>query len=191
MSENGVVKITFPDGNVSEYPSGVSVLDIAEKIGPRLAMAALAAKVNGKLVDVTFKISCDSQLQIITGKDVEGLEVLRHSAAHLFAQAILRLYPEVKLTIGPVVENGFYYDLDSDRTFSTQDFPAIELEMEKINIQDSNTEISNLELKRKELESMSDTKPEKPFKKVKPIKKKITINPIIPVLHQMFLVSDK
>jgi len=132
MSNSGVVKITFPDGKTEEFSKGISALEIAEKIGPRLAMAALAAKVDGKLVDATFKISHDSQLQIITGKDVEGLEVIRHSAAHLFAQALLRLYPDVKLTIGPVVENGFYYDLDSERTFSTNDFPAIEAEMEKI-----------------------------------------------------------
>lgn len=132
MSNSNVVKITFPDGNSAEYPKDISAMEVAEKIGPRLAMAALAAKVDGKLVDAAFKISHDSQLQIITGKDAEGLEVIRHSAAHLFAQALLRLYPKVKLTIGPVVENGFYYDLDSERTFSPNDFPTIEAEMEKI-----------------------------------------------------------
>ncbi len=126
------VKITFPDGNSNEYPVGTTVLEVAEKIGPRLAMASLAAKVNGKLVDVSYQLNENSQLQILTNKDKEGIDVLRHSAAHLFAQAMLRLYPETKLTIGPVVDNGFYYDLDSDRTFSTQDFAAIELEMEKI-----------------------------------------------------------
>ena len=126
------VKITFPDGNSSEYPKDITVLDVAEKIGPRLAMAALAAKVDGKLVDVSYKITSDSQLQIITSKDKEGLEVVRHSAAHLLAQALLRLYPTINLTIGPVVEEGFYYDIDSDKTLSTSDFPAIEAEMEKI-----------------------------------------------------------
>jgi len=126
------VKITFPDGNSSEYPKDITVLDVAEKIGPRLAMAALAAKVDGKLVDVSYKIASDSQLQIITSKDKEGLEVVRHSAAHLLAQALLRLYPTINLTIGPVVEEGFYYDIDSDKTLSTSDFPAIEAEMEKI-----------------------------------------------------------
>ena len=126
------VKITFPDGNSSEYPKDITVLDVAEKIGPRLVMAALAAKVDGKLVDVSYKIASDSQLQIITSKDKEGLEVVRHSAAHLLAQALLRLYPTINLTIGPVVEEGFYYDIDSDKTLSTSDFPAIEAEMEKI-----------------------------------------------------------
>ncbi|MGV8172537.1 MAG: threonine--tRNA ligase [Candidatus Woesearchaeota archaeon] len=126
------VKIVFPDGKSEEFSKGISVLEIAEKIGPRLAMAAVAARVNGILVDLSQKIESDSQVQIITGKDKEGLEVIRHSAAHLFAQALLRLYPESKLTIGPVVEDGFYYDIDSDRTFSPADFPAIEAEMEKI-----------------------------------------------------------
>lgn len=126
------ILITFPDGKCAEYEKGITVIDIAEKIGSRLAMAAVAAKVNGNLVDTNFKIEQDSELQIITEKDKEGLEVIRHSAAHLFAQAILRLYPDIKLTIGPVVENGFYYDIDSDKTFSPNDFPAIELEMEKI-----------------------------------------------------------
>jgi threonyl-tRNA synthetase len=126
------VKISFPDGKSEEFSKGISVLEIAEKIGPRLAMASIAAKVNGILVDVSYKIDSDSQVQIITGKDKEGLDVIRHSAAHLFAQALLRMYPEVKLTIGPVVDEGFYYDIDCDRTFSPSDFPAIEAEMEKI-----------------------------------------------------------
>ncbi|MGV8141396.1 MAG: TGS domain-containing protein, partial [Candidatus Woesearchaeota archaeon] len=126
------VKIVFPDGKNEEFSKGISVLEIAEKIGPRLAMAAIAAKVNGALVDVSHKIESDSQLQILTGKDKEGLEVIRHSAAHLFAHALLRLFPESRLTIGPVVDEGFYYDIDSDRTFSPADFPAIEAEMEKI-----------------------------------------------------------
>jgi threonyl-tRNA synthetase len=126
------VKIGFPDGKSEEFSKGISAMEIAEKIGPRLAMAAVAAKVNGTLVDLSHRIDSDSQLQIITGKDKEGLEVIRHSAAHLFAQALLRMYPECKLTIGPVVEDGFYYDIDSDKTFSPADFPAIEAEMEKI-----------------------------------------------------------
>jgi len=127
-----VVKITFPDGNSSEYQSGVSVMEVAEKIGPRLAMAALASKVNGNLVDMSYHVHHDSQLQIITGKDKESLEIIRHSAAHLLAQALTRMYPDIKLTIGPVVEEGFYYDIDCEKTFSTNDFAAIEAEMEKI-----------------------------------------------------------
>lgn len=126
------VTIVFPDGKSEEFSKGISVLEVAEKIGPRLAMAAVAAKVDGTLVDLSHKIDSNSQVQIITGRDKEGLDVIRHSAAHLFAQALLRLYPESKLTIGPVVDEGFYYDIDSDRTFSTNDFPGIEAEMEKI-----------------------------------------------------------
>jgi len=124
--------VSFPDGKKEEFSKGITALEIAEKIGPRLAMAAVATKVNGVLVDLSHKITEDSQLQIITGKDKEGLEVIRHSAAHLFAQALLRIYPDSKLTIGPVVEDGFYYDINSERTFSPNDFPGIELEMEKI-----------------------------------------------------------
>jgi threonyl-tRNA synthetase len=126
------VKISFPDGKSEEFSKGISAMEIAEKIGPRLAMAAIAAKVNGVLVDLSYKIDSDSQLQIITGKDKDGLDIIRHSAAHLFAHALLKMYPGCKLTIGPVVEEGFYYDIDSERTFSTNDFPAIEAEMEKI-----------------------------------------------------------
>ena len=126
------ITVSFPDGKTEEFSKGITALEIAEKIGPRLAMAAIAAKVNGTLVDLSHKIDSDSQLQIITGRDKEGLDVIRHSAAHLFAQALLRVFPESKLTIGPVVEEGFYYDVDSERTFSPNDFPAIEAEMEKI-----------------------------------------------------------
>ena len=126
------IKITFPDGNSSEYPKGTTVLEVAEKIGPRLAQAAIAAKIDGQLVDLSRKVDHDSQLVIITGRDKEALEIVRHSAAHLLAQALTRMYPEIRLTIGPVVEEGFYYDIDSDKTFSTTDFAAIEAEMEKI-----------------------------------------------------------
>jgi len=126
------IRVTFPDGKTEEFSKGITVYEIAEKIGPRLAMASYAAKVNGTLVDLSYKIESDSQLQILTNKDKESLEILRHSAAHLFAQALLRMYPDSKLTIGPVVDEGFYYDVDSDKTFSTNDFPTIEAEMEKI-----------------------------------------------------------
>jgi threonyl-tRNA synthetase len=126
------IVISFPDGKSEEFSKGSTVLEIAEKIGPRLAMAAVAARVNGALVDISYKIDSDSQLQILTGKDKDGLDVIRHSAAHLFAQALLRMFPECKLTIGPVVDEGFYYDIDSDISFSPTDFPAIEAEMDKI-----------------------------------------------------------
>ncbi len=128
------VTITFPDGSSREFSHGITCHAIAESISPRLAQVALAAKVNGKLVDTFFKIESDSTIQIITAKDKEGVEVIRHSCAHLLAQALLRTYPDagIHLTIGPVVDDGFYYDLDAKRTFSPDDFAKIEEEMQKI-----------------------------------------------------------
>jgi threonyl-tRNA synthetase len=127
-----MVKITFPDGKSEDWPDKTTPLQIAEKISPRLAKETLAAKVNGKLVDAFYEIIEDCQLQLLTWKDKEGRDVFRHSTTHLMAQALTRMYPDIKLTIGPVVEEGFYYDFDADKTFSTEDFTAIEKEMEKI-----------------------------------------------------------
>jgi len=138
-----MVKIIFPDGSHEEW-NECTAMQIAEKISPHLAKEAVAAKVNGNVVDLSFKINQDSQIQILTGKDPEGLDTIRHSSAHLLAQALLRLYPGTKLTIGPVVENGFYYDVDSDRNFTPEDLRVIEQEMEKIVKED-------LEVFRKEL----------------------------------------
>lgn len=139
-----MVSVTFPDGSKEEWPEGTTALQIAEKISPRLAKEAVAAKVNGVTVDLSFKINSDSQIQILTGKDAEGLDTIRHSCTHLMAQALLRLYPGTKLTIGPVVENGFYYDVDSERNFTPEDLIVIEKEMDKIVKED-------LEVTRKEL----------------------------------------
>lgn len=127
-----MVYITFPDGSREEFSDGTTCLDVANKISPHLAKEAVAAKVNGIVVDLSRKIESDSQIQIITGKDPAGLDTIRHSCAHLMAQALLRLYPGTKLTIGPVVENGFYYDVDSEKNFTPEDLIAIEKEMDKI-----------------------------------------------------------
>ena len=127
-----MVKITFPDGKSEEWPDKTTSMQIAEKISPRLAKEAVGAKINGKPVDLLSEISYDSQCQILTWKDPEGKEIFRHSSAHLMAQALTRMYPGVKLTIGPVVEEGFYYDIDSEKAFTPEDLIAIEKEMEKI-----------------------------------------------------------
>ena len=99
--------ITLPDGSQRSYEQPVSVLDIAADIGPGLARATLAAEVGGRLVDASYRIDADTGLRIITARDGEGLEILRHSCAHLMAQAVKELFPEAQVTIGPVIEDGF------------------------------------------------------------------------------------
>ena len=102
--------ITLPDGSQRNYDAPLSVLEVAQSIGSGLAKATLAGKVNGQLVDASTIIQNDAQLQIITAKDDEGVDVIRHSTAHLLAQAVKQLFPDAQVTIGPVIENGFYYD---------------------------------------------------------------------------------
>lgn len=128
------VKVTFPDGAVREYEQGVSVEQIAESISPGLKKNAVAGKINGQPVDLNREVEQDSQVEIITLDSEAGLEVYRHSTAHLMAQAIKRIYgaQEVKLGIGPVIEDGFYYDIDMDTPLSSDDLVKIEKEMEKI-----------------------------------------------------------
>lgn len=126
-----MIKITFPDGNTKQFEKGSSALDIAKTISEGLAREVLAAKINGELVDATKEIEKDSKLQLLTAKDSEGLEVLRHSAAHLLAHAVQRLYPKAQPTIGPVIENGFYYDFDK-LDIKEEDLATIEAEMKKI-----------------------------------------------------------
>jgi threonyl-tRNA synthetase len=143
-----MIQITFPDGTVHAFNDRISGTDIAKHIGPRLAKDALAIKVNGILKDLSLPITNDSNIQLLTWKDSEGKSVFRHSSAHLMAQAIMRLYPGVKFTIGPVVEEGFYYDIDSDKAFTPQDLEIIEKEMHKIVSED--IEIKRSELSRKD-----------------------------------------
>ena len=103
-------KVTLPDGTVKSFDQSLSVADVASSIGSGLAKAALAGEVDGQLVDTSFLIKSDVELAIITNKDYKALEVIRHSTAHLLAQATQQLYPKAQVTIGPVIDNGFYYD---------------------------------------------------------------------------------
>ena len=119
-------KITLPDGSAREYENPVTVMDVAESIGPGLAKAALAGRVDGELVDSSCLIYTDADLAIITERDTDGLEIIRHSCAHLMAQAVQRLFPKAQVTIGPVVENGFFYDFAFSRAFTPEDLQAIE-----------------------------------------------------------------
>ncbi len=127
-----MMQITFPDGTKVNYKEGATPKEIAEDIGVGLAKAALAAKVNGELVDLSYEIKKDSEVKIITFKDDEGKDIFKHSAAHVLAAAVKRLFKDVKFGIGPAVEDGFYYDFDVKEPFSEEDLEKIETEMKKI-----------------------------------------------------------
>jgi len=127
-----MVAITLPDGSQKTFDNPVTVFQVAESIGPGLAKAALAGRVNGELVDVSHTMDSDSELSIITGRDEDGLEIIRHSCAHLMANAVQNLFPEAQVTIGPVIENGFYYDFAYERPFTPEDLQAIEKEMQRL-----------------------------------------------------------
>ncbi|MBT2143151.1 MULTISPECIES: threonine--tRNA ligase [unclassified Rhodanobacter] len=127
-----MIEITLPDGSKKPFDHPVTVQDVAASIGAGLAKATLAGKVDGKLVDASFPIEHDASLQIVTEKSPEALEILRHSTAHLMGQAVQRLFPGAQVTIGPVIENGFYYDFAYERPFTPDDLPKIEAEMHKI-----------------------------------------------------------
>ncbi len=128
--------IKLPDGSLKSFPAPVSVAEVAAAIGAGLARAALAGKLDGKLVDTSTRIERDAQLAIVTDRDPEGLELLRHSTAHLLAYAVKQLFPEAQVTIGPVIENGFYYDFSCKRAFTPEDLQAIEKKMAEIARQD-------------------------------------------------------
>src|ERR1700739_2892072 len=128
--------ITLPDGNQKVFAEPVSVADIAASIGPGLAKAALAGKVNGRLVDTSATIDHDAAVSIVTDKDPEGLEIIRHSTAHLLANAVQELFPGAQVTIGPVIEDGFYYDFAFKNPFSSDDLAAIEKRMAEIAARD-------------------------------------------------------
>ena len=125
------MKITLKDGSVKEYASAMSVIDIAKDISEGLARAACAGEVDGKVVDLRTVISEDCNLNILTAADPAGLKVLRHTAGHVLAEAVKRLFPDAKCTIGPAIEDGFYYDFDS-QPFSREDLDKLEAEMKKI-----------------------------------------------------------
>jgi threonyl-tRNA synthetase len=124
--------VTLPDGSQRNYPQPVTVAEVAASIGAGLAKAALAGRVDGKLVDTSFRIERDVSLAIVTDKDAEGVEIIRHSTAHLMAYAVKELFPEAQVTIGPVIENGFYYDFAYKRPFTPEDLAAIEKRMAEL-----------------------------------------------------------
>lgn len=131
-----MLNITLPDGSVRQYEAPVTVAQIAASIGSGLAKATVAGKVNGKLVDASDPISQDASVQIITPKDKEGVEIIRHSCAHLIGHAVKQLYPNAKMVIGPVIEDGFYYDIATDKPFTPDDVAAIEARMKELINQD-------------------------------------------------------
>jgi threonyl-tRNA synthetase len=154
-----MLKITLPDGSVREFENAVTVLDVAKNISSSLAKVTLAGVVNANLVDVSHTITADSTLCLITDKDPEGLEVIRHSTAHLLAQAVKQLYPSAQVTIGPVIENGFYYDFSFERPFTPEDLLAIEKKM--AHLVDQNIAVERVEMPREEAIRFFDSLGEK------------------------------
>ncbi len=128
--------ITLPDGSTRQFAQPVSIMDVAADIGPGLAKATLAGEVDGELYDASDIISDDVSLRIITSRDDEGLEIIRHSTAHLLGQAVKQLFPEAKMVIGPVIDDGFYYDIQRDKPFTQEDLPKIEQRMRELSKQD-------------------------------------------------------
>src|SRR5687767_8421 len=124
--------ITLPDGSQQKFDSPVSVAEVAASIGAGLAKAAIAGRANDKLVDTSFVITEDAQLAIVTEKDPAALEIIRHSTAHLLAQAVQAIYPTAQVTIGPVIEDGFYYDFAFERPFTPEDLEKFEAKMREI-----------------------------------------------------------
>ncbi|MGM3276649.1 threonine--tRNA ligase [Ralstonia sp. 24A2] len=127
-----MIAITLPDGSRREFPGPVTVAEVAQSIGAGLAKAALAGRVDGQMVDTSYSIDRDAKLAIITDKDADGVDVIRHSTAHLLAYAVKELYPEAQVTIGPVIDNGFYYDFAYKRPFTPEDLVAIEKKMAEL-----------------------------------------------------------
>ena len=155
------MKVTLKDGSVKEFESSVSVLDAAKAISEGLARAACAGKVNGEVVDLRTELVEDCELEILTAKDEDGLRVLRHTASHVMAQAVKRLYPNTKLAIGPAIDDGFYYDFDREAPFSAEELADIEKEMKKI--VKENIKLERFELPREEAIKFMEEK-EEPYK---------------------------
>src|SRR3954464_51125 len=132
--------IRLPDGTLKSFDKPVTVAEAAASIGSGLARAALAGRVDGKLVDMSFSIDHDADLQVVTDKDADGVNIVRHSTAHLLAHAVKELYPDAQVTIGPVIEDGFYYDFSYKRPFTPDDLVAIEKRMAEIAKRDAPVE---------------------------------------------------
>ena len=135
-----MITITLPDGSMRQYPAPLTVMEVAASIGPGLAKAALAGRLDGQLVDAGTRIERDAQLAIVTERDPEGLELIRHSTAHLLAYAVKELFPDAQVTIGPVIEHGFYYDFAYKRPFTPEDLAAIEVRMVELARRDEKVE---------------------------------------------------
>src|SRR6188474_2101797 len=127
-----MVALTFPDGARREYPDNITGLDIAKGISPSLAKRTVAMALDGALADLTDPIGQDARIEFVTREDPEALELIRHDAAHVLAEAVQELFPGTQVTIGPVIENGFYYDFFRNEPFTTEDFAAIEKKMREI-----------------------------------------------------------
>ena len=140
--------ITLPDNSQKSFDTPVTVLDVAASIGPGLAKAALAGKVDGEIVDASYSIEQDAALSIITSRDEEGLEIVRHSTAHLLAMAVQELFPQAQVTVGPVIEDGYFYDFKFERAFTPDDLVQIEARMDALVKQ--NVEVERFELPRDE-----------------------------------------
>lgn len=147
-----MIVITFPDGNTKEFETGVTGEEIAQSISPGLRRSSLAIKLDGEFYDLTRPINEDASLEIITYSDQDGVDIMRHSTAHLMAQAIKRLYKDVKFGVGPVIEEGFYYDMDMEHVITPEDLPKIEKEMQRII--DENLTIEREEVTREEAKEM-------------------------------------
>ena len=124
--------ITLPDGTKKDFKENITIDELSNSIGSGLAKATVAGRINGKLVDASEVISDDSDVVIVTNSDPEGLEIIRHSCAHLFGHAIKQMYPEAKMAIGPTIENGFYYDIDLDISLNDKDLELIEKKMKEL-----------------------------------------------------------
>ena len=127
-----MVKLALPDGSEREFDKPVTVMDVAQSIGPGLAKAALAGWVGDQLVDTSYTITEDTTLSIVTAKSDDGVEIIRHSCAHLLAMAVKELFPSAQVTIGPVIEHGFYYDFAYERPFTPEDLEVIEKKMAQL-----------------------------------------------------------
>ena len=155
------MKVTLKDGSSMEFENGISVLEVAKTISEGLARVACAAKVNGEVVDLRIELAEDCELEILTAKDADGLRVLRHTASHVMAQAVKRLYPDTKLAIGPSIDDGFYYDFDRESAFTQEELADIEKEMKKI--VKENIKLERFELPREEAIKFMEEKCE-PYK---------------------------
>ncbi len=156
-----MINITFPDGSIRQYDDGVNAYAIAESISPRLRKATVSAELDGHLYDAALPIEGDHELKLLTFADEGGRWTYRHTGSHILAQAVKRLWPEVKLAIGPAIDNGFYYDFDTEIPFTPEDFPKIEAEMNKI--VKENLPLERFELPREEAIKFMAEK-EEPYK---------------------------